>query len=319
MNCPSDVKNFSGALYRGISQNRITNNERIQPRKEQTVQTTISSSLFSSQTSSKMVSLFSSKLLAESGDSSSTSGSATSSGQKRKLVGVRPDNSLSGYSADREESSVSPPYSIDFGMGLNSKSVRELNSCPKRQKRNERQFAAASVKADMARGGLEFSTVNPEIKTTTTLGSVSINLKNVRLVYSKVFEKESTPGPSRGIATLYDYQALALSCWESYPHRSIPANKISTDQDDSDSTSSVSESDTESVTSKNNPEPVISIPPLLEENVVKETICKIPMEMESYGMFSSPRRTMTMSDSLVLTKTPRYELIVYCINSRTRP
>jgi len=239
-------------------------------------------------------------------DSNSSSTGSANSGQKRRLASVRHDNSLSGYSADREESSISPPMiSIDLGGEQRHHSVREMNSCPKRQKKNELQFSAASVRADLARGGFEYSTVSPEIEKTTTLGSVSINLKDIKLVHSADFDKKTIMATSGLIGSTYDYQALALACWESYPMRSKLSTKVDpSPQDDSESTSSVSESDMDSVSSKNNPGASIDIPPLFKEDVL-ETNVAIPTGSGSCSVVSSANSTMTMSKSLALTTTPR--------------
>lgn len=259
----------------------------------------------------------SSRLLSGSGDSSSSYGGSGSSGQKRKLLtasgqSIRPDYSVSGYSADREESSSSPPMvSIDLdGKEAKHDSVREMNSCPKRQRRNQLQFAASSVKADLARAGYEFSTVDPKIESTTTLGPVTINLKGVKLMHSKEFQKIPFASTGRVAGSLYDYQALALACSGSYPHdanRSALSSKVVSSNQDSDrSTSSVSESDTESVTSKSNSaqDTSIVIPPIFNDAVDEATLPRSE-DISSCNIISSNNSTVTMCESLALTKTPR--------------
>lgn len=261
-----------------------------------------------------MISLSSSRLLACSRNSNSSTTGSGGSGRKRSLVtsgqSVRPDNSLSGYSADREESSSSPPFSIDVSNGATHDNMREMNNCPKRQRRNELQFAASSVKADLARAGYEFSTVDPTIENTTMLGSATINLKGVRLVHSKAFQMMPIVTTNAVAGSPYDYQALALACFESYPSnlsRSTLSNKdVSSSRDSVRSTSSVSESDTESVTSKSNSDDYTSmmIPPLYKDETEEDFIDRY-RESTSCHVVSSESSAVTMSESLTLTKTPR--------------
>ena len=276
----------------------------------------------------KMLSPLSLQFLAGPEDSNSSAAGSGNSGQKRRLAAsaqsVRPDNSLSGYSADREESSASPPMgSIDVDANDNNHgSVREMNSCPKRQKRNELQFAASSVKADLARAGIEFSTVDPTIGCTTTLESVPISLKGVQLMHSKEFQKKPFVTTSGVNGSVNDYQALIAACSSSYPsslNRSALSNEVVTSSQDSvRSTSSVSESDTDSVTSKSNSanDSSVVIPPLFNDSV-DENNAFISTGTVYCNVMSSASNVVTMCETLELTKSPRYVFVrlhVYSIH-----
>lgn len=238
-------------------------------------------------------------------------------------LSVRPDNSLSGYSADREESPSSSPPVVSIHLGCQEKkrnSLQEMDACPKRRKRNELQFAASSVQADLARAGYQFSTVDPNIEHTTRLGPLSINLKEVNLVYSKEFQKQPNRCTAGVTGSLYDYQTLALACSGSYPsnvNREALSNKVlASSQDSIESASSVSESDTESVSSKTTPanESSIIIPALFSDDV-DNLRAPISSELKTCNVISSKRNAVTMGESLELTTTPRYVYSVmakYC-------
>ncbi len=260
-----------------------------------------------------MVSSLTSRLFACSRNSNSSTTCSGSSGHKRRLEtsgqSVRPD-SLSGYSADREDSSSSPPFSIDVSNGTTHDNMREMNNCPKRQRRNELQFAASSVKADLARAGYEFSTVDPMKESTTMLSSATINLKGVKLVHSKSFQKMPIITTGAVAGSPYDYQALALACFESYPSNysgsTLSNQEVASSQDSDRSTSSVSESDTDSVTSKGNSDdfPGMMIPPLFQEES-EEAYMERPRESNSCHVVSSESSAITMSETMTLTTTPR--------------
>ena len=100
--------------------------------------------------------------------------------------------SLSGYSGDKEDTSVVPPvYSIDFHDKKTSSPIsgrtKDAN-CPKRQKTIQMNFAATSVQDDLERAGMkykEFNRDNEEVTAPTGSKDVTIKLKNVALMYSK--------------------------------------------------------------------------------------------------------------------------------------
>ena len=254
-----------------------------------------------------MVSPLTLKLMAASEDSNSSGGG----GQKRKQLR---DRSVSGYSADREDSSSSPPVisiDLDGNETKQSETMREMNTCPKRFKRSELQFAASSVTADLARAGMERSRVNPEIESTSKLGPVSISLKGVKLVGSKDFQKHPVVNLFASTGSVQDYQALALACFDMYPHLATKAEHISSSSQDSDrstSSVSVSESDSESVTSKSNSEddspPAFVIPPLSKETHPGN--CKQGSNpIDPCILLSLGTKAMTMSETMTLTSVPR--------------
>jgi hypothetical protein len=250
------------------------------------------------------------KLKAGSEDSNSSRGTGSgSSGQKRKSPR---DHSVSGYSADHEDSSSSPPINsidLDGSETRQGETMREMNACPKRYKRSELQFAASSVTADLARAGIEHSLVDPEIKATTKLGSISISLRGVKLVKSKDYQRNPVVNRFSPTGSCQDYQSLAFACFDMYPNLVTKAENISSSSQDSDrSTSSVSESDSESVTSKSNSEDdapaTFIIPPLARE--APGNICKeLSNPSNSCALLSMGRNAMTMSETMTLTNVPR--------------
>lgn len=223
-------------------------------------------------------------------------------------------NNESGYSADREGSASSSPFNtieVVDGSSKKNESMRKMNNCPKRHKRSELQFAASSVKADLARAGIEFSAVDPQCESTSKFGDVSISLKGVKLMGSKEFGKNPLVNRSAQPGSLQEYQALALACFGLYPRSLAKPAKISTMSQDSDrSTSSVSESDTESVTSKTNlqsdPEAPYVIPPLSKETSYKTMSAAPHNPSDSCGLLSMSRNALSLSETMALTNTPRY-------------
>ena len=254
-----------------------------------------------------MVSPLTLKLMA----TSEGSNSSGDSGQKRKALR---DHSVSGYSADREDSSSSPPIisiDLDGHEAKQAESMREMNTCPKRFKRSELQFAASSVTADLARAGIELSRINPEIESTSKLGPVSINLKGVRLMRSKDYQKNPVVNLFASTGSVQDYQALALACFDMYPHLATKAENISSSSQDSDrstSSVSVSESDSESVTSKSNMEddsPAAFVIPPLSKEAHPSQFTQQNNRSDPCALLSMGRNSMTMSETMTLTNVPR--------------
>lgn len=225
-------------------------------------------------------------------------------GTHRPASTAKPDSSLSGYSADREESSLTLPIvSIELSGTRRLRSVRELNSCPKRQKRSELQFAASSIKADLARAGIELARVNPSIQKTKVMGP-AINLTGVRLQYSRRHQEAAEL--YKESATQGDYEALALACWHCYPTSAMQAKasrkQFGGSQISDRSTSSVSDTDSESGEVGNG---LAVIPPLLESK-----FAEAKNEMHDPApcrIIPSSLCTYTMGEMLTLTKVPRYE------------
>lgn len=240
---------------------------------------------------------------------SEDSNSSRSSGQKRKALR---DHSVSGYSADREDSTSSSPIisiDLDGSETKQGESMREMNSCPKRYKLSELHFAASSVRADLARAGIVHSSIEPQSKSTSKHGSISINLKGVRLVTSKDYQKNPMVNRSAPTGSVQDYQSLALACFNMYPHFVTKSVKVSSSSQDSDrSTSSVSESDVESVTSKSNCEdeaPAAFIIPPLANATPSSNREESNNPSTSCTLLSFGRNAMTMSETMSLTNVPR--------------
>ena len=268
------------------------------------------------QEQSNMVSPLSSRLIGFSGDSSNSS---RGSSQKRPLFAsqlpIRPESSISGYSADREEPSVSPPVvSIDLLSSCQKNANRDTDACPKRRKRNELEFAAASVKADLARAGIEYTEINKNIEKTTCLKDISISLKGVQLIHSNDFKSSLVTSSISGASSIYDYQLMARSCRDAYPHgdlSQLKSSKSFAESQDSDrSTSSVSDTESDSGSSNGNlnQTTVLFLPPLLDDSFETSKASNLPLSniSGSCNIISCSTNAVTMGEAMQLSTTARY-------------
>ena len=247
------------------------------------------------------------RTLEGSGDSNSNS----SGSQKRTFTNqfpTRPESSISGYSADREDPSISPPVvSIDF-HGRHTKADRDR--CPKRQKRNEIQYAASTVKEDLERAGKEFLRVHQNLSKTTCLGKISIDLEGVRLLYSKDVKKPMVSSNVSAQASDYDYETLVRACWDAYPSNFslLKHDKEFVEGQYSDrSTSSVSDTESDSVDSGNQSNQALLIPPLLEDSSdASKPLTRVSnIQMNACNIISCATNAVTMSEMLQLSGSAR--------------
>jgi hypothetical protein len=277
-----------------------------------------------------MVSSLSARLLAHSGNSSSSSSSSSKGNSAKRSFScqsqLRPDFSASGYSADREDPSVSPPLnSIDL-LGNSRGNNSDGN---KRRKRNELEFAATSVKADLARAGVDFRKIEKDREETSCLGNVKINLKGVRLMFSSELDTPIVSSNVSARSTTLDYEALALSCWDSYPNlsnrRKATKNFTPSHQESDRSTSSFSDTESESVESSENGTNVskngrrtdkvvtsastnaLFIPPNIDDHLTAQKQAKRVSIMQGRpcNIIVSPSNSVTLSQCLQLSKTAR--------------
>jgi hypothetical protein len=223
--------------------------------------------------------------------------------------------SLSGYSAEREDNSAqtAPVLLIDL-HGTTSRKTHhyEQNSCEKRRKTNELQFAASSVKADLARAGVPYPEIEMD-KQCTTFPGETISLKNVRLVYSKDMKFPTVSPTVSSKSSFSDYEHLLSQCCDMY--RCTPSRlgkKDSISSDDSERMSSVSDTESDSGHSANGSQTAYVVSPLLEDSLGPArqdltktanagfTTCHV---VSSHSL--SP--AVTMSDVLRLCTQPRYE------------
>jgi hypothetical protein len=254
-----------------------------------------------------MVSQLSVRLLGGSNDSNS--GSSKGSSQKRSTqISIEPESSLSGYSADQEGRSISPPViSIDFD-GRDKEMCIGEDRCPKRQRRNKQQFAVSTIKVDLDKAGKEFPAIVKDLKKTTCLGKFSIDLKGVKLLYSKEVTKPFVTSNISAQTSLYDYESLVSSCWESYASSFGPLKQHDQAQYSDRSTSSVSDAESDSVDSNSNLEnQTFLIPPLLDDffNGAKQAPLLSSIEMNSCNVISNASNAVTMSEILQLSDSAR--------------
>ena len=279
-----------------------------------------------------MVSSLSLRLLAGRGDCSSRGSSKddgspqhkrTAAGTIRTGGGVNDKNesSVSGYSADREGPSIYPPF-VSINLHSNTKfSTRgEPSKCPKRRKKNEMQFAATTVKADLARAAMEFKTIDKDIERSTILKEMDINLKDrVQLVHSGDISGPLVPPSNIGRkSTVSDYAALISAVSGFYPskstrmsdiksfERTLPTRQITWSEP---STSSVSDAFSDSGSDNTN-SPVPSISPLLEDSLDpsnKQAKKKNNTPVNTSNDISFISNAITMTEILQLSKTARYD------------
>jgi hypothetical protein len=248
-----------------------------------------------------MVSRSSPLRLGGAGDSSSSSHSNGSSKKRLSASETRPEGSISsGYSADREGQSMAPPVlSIEF-HGRNKRRKHGDKHRPKRQKRHEMQYAASTVKADLARAGKYLPKIDKATKKTSCLGNINIDLNGVKLMHSKDYESSLVTSDGRAQSSLDDYETLVRACLDSYPSSDtlLKHDKGCAPTPSSDnSTSSVSDTGSDSISSNGNSgNQSLLIPPILGDSF---DATKQP------SPFSCPSNAVTMSEMLQLSANAR--------------
>jgi hypothetical protein len=273
-----------------------------------------------------MVSSLSARSLAHSGNSSSDSSIGNSSKRSYSSQSqIRPDFSASGYSADQE--SVSPPLNSIALLGSSRNSNSREEYCNKRRKRNELEFAATSVKADLARAGVNFRRIEKDKKETSCFGDVKIDLKGVRLMFSSELDTPMVKSDVCARSSTLDYEALAFSCWDAYPNLSnrMKENKnfSPSDQESDRSTSSFSDTECDSVESSGNgtnsskngsstsnmirSPASLFIPPNIDDHLKaeKQAMGVSIMKGQPCNIIVSPSNSVTLCQVLQLSKTAR--------------
>lgn len=281
-----------------------------------------------------MVSSLTLRLLAGRDDCSSH-GSSTDSGSpqhKRTAAGTiktgggvndKNESSVSGYSADREGPSIYPPFlSINLYSNTKYSTREEPSKCPKRRKNNEMQFAATTVKADLARAAMEFKTIDKDIERSTILKEMDINFKDrVQLVHSGDISGPLLPPSNIGRkSTVTDYAALISAASGFYSSKSTRMSDIksfertlprmlSTRQNtwSEPSTSSVSDALCDSGSDNTN-SPVPSISPLLEDSLDPSSTQakkRNKTQVDTSNDISFISNAITMTEILQLSKTAR--------------
>jgi hypothetical protein len=240
--------------------------------------------------------------------------------------------SVSGYSADKEEASVLPPVmSIDLhGRHSNSatttsnnKNSKDAMNYPKRQKINEMQFAAIMAKDDLGRAGMKFKTVTPDLEEAQFSGTddahLRIKLKGVRLIHSREVVAPLITSNVSEKSTIADYMALLRAVHDLYPApsrmsiKSVDETGVTRDGSSSDSTSSVS--DTESDCGSDNANngqnnKLFFLPPRVEDSLDFVQVGKWKMAetaISPCNVISCASNAKTMTESIQLSKEPRCE------------
>ena len=284
-----------------------------------------------------MVSSLSSRLLAGRGDCASlhSNRSNGSPQHKRSVTGLlktrrsgineKNESCVSGYSADREGPSAYPPV-VSINLHSKSKSSTGVGSlnCPKRRKKNEIQFAATSVKTDLARAGKDFKPLSKDLERSTILGNANIKFKDhVKLVHSNNVSGSLVP-PSN-IAkrtTITDYAALISAVRAFYPCKPTQMSDMKPFEQGqntwSEPSASSSVSDTLSDSGSDNTNNLAStLSPLLEDSLdtsdnnvnrrqqKAKTTAKATFN-PSYDI-SSTSNAITMTKILQISKTARYD------------
>lgn len=281
-----------------------------------------------------MVSSLSSRLLAGRSDRASHSSSKESknprhkhitSGSikaKRTIKNERNENSMSGYSADREGPSTYPPV-VSISLHSKSKSSTRVDAmkCPKRRKKNEMQFAATTVKADLGRAGKGFKTVRQHFEQSSFFVNQDIKLENhVKLVFSKDAPKLLVPPSNIGKqATVFDYTSLISAVNGFYQYKPTQMSDIKSLEKDLPSRQNTwSEPSTSSVSdtlsdygSDNTNNQTSTLTPLLEDSIDPRTKKRAKKEIqrddtvESIENMSPMPNAITMTSILQLSKTAR--------------
>lgn len=275
--------------------------------------------------------------------------------QKRKALGIIKatgnegainDSSESGYSADRESVSTAHPIfvSVNLRSSYAASSSRYDSKCPKRQKKNEMQYAATTIKEDLNRAGIPYKQIDTEnSKTFDAIENANINLKDhVRLVHSGTVLSETLLNTLtlKNTTDQPDYLEMINAARSFYPavdDRMISlksstvvrskdtwsAPSTSSDVSDTESDSgSGSENDTTN-TNTNGQNRVISVSPLLEDSLMSQirtgnkggtqakitaadVAAAVTTQAAMKQMTSSlSSNTITMDEILQLSKTAR--------------
>jgi len=278
-----------------------------------------------------MVSSLSSRLLAGRGDCGSlgSNGSRqnkrTATGSmktKRMIINEKNENSVSGYSADREGSSTySPVDSVNLHSNSSSSTRVDALKCPKRRKKNETQFAATTVKTDLARAGKGFRAFNKDLESSTILGDMEIQLKNrVKLVYSTdVSESPDLTSNLGKQTTITNYAALISAVSTFYARKPTQISDIKSFERTlpvvqnawfEPSTPSVSDTLSDSGSDNANSQ-TSALSPLLEDSLDPCTKhCKTKQQKAKTAAkpsndISSVSNAITMTKILQLSKTAR--------------
>jgi hypothetical protein len=245
------------------------------------------------------------------------SSSSNASSKKRAASFDGKLDSFTGYYADCEETSDFPLLvSTDLPGGRRGSS--DLNGCQKRRKKNELQIAALSAKADLARAGKIYPTIDRNKETTTSTNGLSLNLKGVNLIHSKEFNMPTFSSTSSAKNAFVDYQLMVAACHDSYRHDTLWLNteagsKISSCSQDADrSRRTLRVNDTECEAGRSNTNassPVFLIPPLLEDSLrsSKTDSYKSSPLTSTCHIMSSSATAVTMSDMLQLSTKARLE------------
>ena len=291
-------------------------------------------------TNSTMVSSLSSRLLAGRGDSASRGSSKDSGSPNHKNImtgstktkRTNNENSMSGYSADREGPSPHPPV-VSINLHSKSKASTRVDAlkCPKRRKKNEMQFAATTVKADLARAGKDFKTLQKYMEHSSILASQKIKLKDhVKLVFSKDASKLLVPPSNIGKqTTTMDYTSLISAVNGFYPckpaqmsdiksfERNLPSGQNTWSEP---STSSVSDTLSD-YGSDNTNNQASGLTPLLEDSLDPRTKKETEKEpdnvtVDSTDNISPISNPISMTSILQLSKTARYDKIHVFLGSK---
>jgi hypothetical protein len=131
--------------------------------------------------SSTMVSQLSSRILGGHSIASSTRSYESCDKQHMHSGSQNDSSSASGYSADKEGSSMDlPPVLIDFNMKQTRKPTND-QARTKRRRVDEQNFCAATAAADLARAGRPY----PKVMTKRSRIIPSLDLSGVKLVSAK--------------------------------------------------------------------------------------------------------------------------------------
>jgi hypothetical protein len=236
-----------------------------------------------------------------------SSNNSNASSRKRPASSNGKLGSLTGYSADREETSDFPPL-VSIGLHGGRRGSSDLNGCQKRRKKNELQFAALSAKADLARAGMTYPMIDRNKGKSTSTNGSNISLKGTNLIYSQEFDMPTFSPNSSEKNTFVDYQQMVTACHDSYRHNTLKMKSSSQDSNRSSRTSWASGTENEPVSSNaEGSSPVFLIPPLLEDSLrsSKADPCKSSPLTSTCNIISSSATAVTMSDMLQLSMKAR--------------
>lgn len=256
-----------------------------------------------------MVSQLSSRLF--SGNKNSSSGSSSSTKSENTKSQGRSDSTLSGYSADKEGLSVTPPVHIDLNLKHKRKFV-DNHDPAKRRKLQELNYAASRVKEDLAKAGLPFPSVRasrPRAIPLAKLNMSSVNLVTSKSVSSSPFLSKSSTGLARhDIATDFGNVYAHLFTMSRPFYGGTPAHneRCRSAQSDTESTSSTSSfSDTESDDSQAS-STVMVIAARVEDSLEKTDTTKSKrVPSPTHFISCLPSNSITMEEALGVCDYPR--------------